>query len=147
MKTKLGVIITLTVFCMAMSTVCFADVSGGWDEESGYFESTTDYEKTMLMDSASLSTKMMAARSSVKHTGKREDKVISGTTNFRSHGWTTWVGVYHYTRAQMTATWDASDVFKDSGRQWGNDGTEAISPWLKFNPDNDNGIARTFYGN
>ncbi len=89
MKTKLGVMIALSILCMAMNTVCFADISGGW---------------------------------------------------------TTWVGVYHYTRAQMTATWDASDVFTDSGRQWGDDGTEAISPWLKFNPDNDNGIARTFYG-
>lgn len=33
----------------------------------------------------------------------------------------------------------------DSGRQWGTDGTEAISPWWSFNGDT-LGSARTYYG-
>lgn len=146
MKNKLGVIIALMVFCMVMGTISFAGEVGGWNEESGYFESTTDYEKTMMTDKSLFSAEMMTARSAVKHTGKREEKVINGTTNSRAHGWTTWMGVHHYTRAQMTAWSDASNVFTDSQRQWGDDGTEAISPWYKASEYGDNGKARTFYG-
>ena len=58
------------------------------------------------------------------------------------NGWTTWVGKYHYTRARME-DWGA--ILTDSGRQWGTDGTEAISPWWSFNGDT-LGSARTYYG-
>lgn len=36
-------------------------------------------------------------------------------------------------------------ILTDSGRQWGTDGTEAISPWWSFNGDT-LGSARTYYG-
>ena len=37
------------------------------------------------------------------------------------------------------------DVLKDSGRVWGQDNTEAISPYYKYNPDIAD-KARTYYG-
>ena len=46
------------------------------------------------------------------------------------------------TRARME-DWGA--ILTDSGRQWGTDGTEAISPWWSFNGDT-LGSARTYYG-
>ena len=72
----------------------------------------------------------------------------NGTTNARAHGWTTWVGQYHYTRARMTKWSDETEIFTDSMRQWGTDGTEAISPWYEMRPDlgKDKGMARTYYG-
>lgn len=79
---------------------------------------------------------------SPKHTGKAEERTHNGTSQKRAHGWTTWVGKYHYTRARME-DWGA--ILTDSGRQWGTDGTEAISPWWSFNGDT-SGSARTYYG-
>ena len=38
---------------------------------------------------------------SPKHTGKAEERTHNGTSQKRAHGWTTWVGKYHYTRARM----------------------------------------------
>jgi hypothetical protein len=85
----------------------------------------------------------------VNHVGKAETKTISGTSNKRAHGWTTWAGTRHYTTAQLEHYWPASGVIATSGRKYGTGGTEAISPWKAFNPNatsNGNGQARTYYG-
>ncbi|WP_030143224.1 hypothetical protein [Mycetocola saprophilus] len=105
---------------------------GGWSEDTGV---------------SSLSSTGFAARaaSQAQHTGKAEQKSISGTTHKRAHGWTTWVGVYHYTNAQMEQ-FGGGKVYTTSGRQWGTNGTEAISPWRKFSQNSDLGSARTYYG-
>lgn len=106
---------------------------GGWSEENGYYVNPQAFSKAM--EDAS-------TYSSPKHTGKAEERTYNGTSQKRAHGWTTWVGKYHYTRARME-DWGA--ILTDSGRQWGNDGTEAISPWWSFNGDT-LGSARTYYG-
>lgn len=71
--------------------------------------------------------------------------MINGTTNKRAHGWTTWAGVRHYTHARMEKS-GGGTVYTSSGRQWGTSGTEAISPWRAFKPNQDLGSARTYYG-
>ena len=109
-----------------------ANVVGGWSEEEGYFYS----QPAMTYSEA-------------KHTGRKDSEVYNGTTRQRAHGWTTWVGKYHYTRARMEHSGlFCSGVITDSGRVWGWDGTEAISPWVYFDPDNccACGSARTYYG-
>jgi hypothetical protein len=112
-------------------------VCGGWDEKTGYFESVKDYNESLKKNGS------ISILSTPQHTGCREDYTESGQTYFRAHGWTTWVGVYHYTRARMET--DFGGILTDSGRQWGSDGTEAISPWWAFDPDFDD-HARTYYG-
>ena len=117
-------------------------VSGGWDERTGYFKTVSDYNNS-LTDKISIPA---ADEGEVKHTGKRESKVIDGTRNHRAHGWTTWVGVYHYTRARMEQYFlGTTYILTDSGRICGEDGTEAISPWWAYDPDIDD-KARTYYG-
>lgn len=106
---------------------------GGWSEESGYYVNPQAFSRA---------TKYVSTYSSPKHTGKAETRTYKGTSQKRAHGWTTWVGKYHYTRARME---DWGTVLTDSGRKWGNDGTEAISPWWSFNGDT-LGSARTYYG-
>lgn len=106
---------------------------GGWSEEDGYFVNPQAYSKAMEDGTT---------YASPKHTGKAEERTHNGTSQKRAHGWTTWVGKYHYTRARME-DWGA--ILTDSGRQWGTDGTEAISPWWSFNGDT-SGSARTYYG-
>lgn len=106
---------------------------GGWNEENGYYRNPQAFSKAM----GKLST-----YSTPKHTGKAEQQNYNGTTRKRAHGWTTWVGTYHYTRARME---DGGIVLTDSKRQWGQDGTEAISPWWSFD-GNTLGTARTYYG-
>ena len=106
---------------------------GGWSEEDGYFVNPQAYSKAMEDGTT---------YASPKHTGKAEERTHNGTSQKRAHGWTTWVGKYHYTRARME-DWGA--ILTDSGRQWGTDGTEAISPWWSFNGDT-LGSARTYYG-
>ena len=107
-------------------------VVGGWTEEDGVFYSQP-----------------VATYSEARHSGRKDSEVYYGTTRERAHGWTTWVGEYHYTRARMEhASILCSGVIADSGRVWGWDGTEAISPWVYFNPSNccACGSARTYYG-
>lgn len=87
---------------------------GGWSEEDGYFVNPQAYSKAMEDGTT---------YASPKHTGKAEERTHNGTSQKRAHGWTTWVGKYHYTRARME-DWGA--ILTDSGRQWGTDGTEAI---------------------
>lgn len=85
----------------------------------------------------------------VNHVGKAETKTISGTSNKRAHGWTTWAGTAHYTTAQLEHYWPNSGVIATSGRKYGTGGTEAISPWKAFNPNASSsgfGQARTYYG-
>ncbi|QOR37014.1 hypothetical protein IMX26_14545 [Clostridium sp. 'deep sea'] len=125
---------------VAMIVPAFADVHGGWDEDTGYF-------KTKLVNRDSLNIKL-SAQNDPKHTGKREREDIDGTTNYRAHGWTTWVDVYHYTRARMEERnifGQLKRVLTDSGQQYGTSGTEAKSPWWPFDPDV-NEKARTYYG-
>jgi hypothetical protein len=89
------------------------------------------------------------ARATVNHRGKAEFKTIGGTTNKRAHGWTTWAGTKHYTTAQLEKTWPSSGVITTSGRKWGTGGTEAVSAYRAFNPNQTSdgyGQARTYYG-
>lgn len=110
-----------------------ATAIGGWSEEDGYFINPEAFSKAL----GEVST-----YATPKHTGKAEERTYNGTSQKRAHGWTTWVGKYHYTRARME---DWGTVLTDSKRQWGTDGTEAISPWWSFNGDT-LGSARTYYG-
>lgn len=115
-------------------------VEGGWREDGGYFTSPTP--------STSSDRVASAARGSVNHRGKAEEKIIRGTTHKRSHGWTTWKGVRHYTPARLEH-YHGGGVIISSGRQWGVNGTEAVTKWRAFNPhakSNGYGTARTYYG-
>lgn len=133
----LSMLVITSAIIISTATVTLAMDYGGWDETRGNYINK-------LMKADSLLSAAVAA-STPQHTGKRESKVINGTDNYRAHGWTTWVGMYHYTRARMEG--DGSTVLTDSGRIWGLDGTEAISPWLAFNPNTYGvGYARTYYG-
>ena len=96
---SLGLVLSLnpvTTFAAELETVVTAsdesNAIGGWSEESGYFINPQAYSKAME-DSTTYS--------SPKHTGKPEERTHNGTTQRRAHGWTTWVGKYHYTRARM----------------------------------------------
>ncbi|WP_439692927.1 hypothetical protein ACRQ4B_01315 [Curtobacterium sp. SP.BCo] len=103
---------------------------GGWSEGTG----TTDG-----------ATRGMT-RATVNHRGAAEQKTISGTTHKRSHGWTTWAGVQHYTRARLE---HGSSVLADSGRKWGKSGTEAVTVWKPYRPNQPGsgvGTAKTYYG-
>ncbi|WP_396599853.1 hypothetical protein [Frigoribacterium sp. R86507] len=124
--------ITFGALALPAGAASAADL-GGWQEGSGAY-STAPSE---------LSVSEVAPFASVRHTGQAEEKVVSGTTNKRAKGWTTWVGVYHYTTAQMERS---GSVATSSGRQWGTNGTQAISPWLKATPNLGKGSARTYYG-
>jgi hypothetical protein len=114
-----------------------SDALGGWIENAGAFAvSHAEASKS-------------AARATVNHRGKAELKTIGGTTNKRAHGWTTWAGTKHYTTAQLEKTWPSSGVITSSGRKWGTGGTEAVSAYRAFNPNQTSdgyGQARTYYG-
>lgn len=122
-------------------TSASAEDRGGWSEQEGAFVN----QRTGLRAGLSVT-----AASTPSHTGKSETTTISGTTHKRSHGWTTWTGVYHYTTAQLEHTWPSSGVIATSGRKWGTSGTEAVTKYVAFRPDapsSGHGSARTYYGN
>jgi hypothetical protein len=82
----------------------------------------------------------------VNHRGAAQRKTINGTTHKRSHGWTTWAGVQHYTRARLE---HGSRIIADSGRKWGRSGTEAVTAWKPYRPNQPGsgvGTAKTYYG-
>lgn len=79
----------------------------------------------------------------MNHRGAAEEKVVNGTTHKRAKGWTTWVGVRHYTTARMES---GRTVLTSSGRQWGTSGTQATSPWFVANHTYGKGSARSYYG-
>lgn len=138
MKNK--IIVGIVGVCMLSITFGFgkvanAEVVGGWSEESGSYTETTIPNFGMM------------TRAAVRHTGKAEEKNISGTTHKRAHGWTTWSGVYHYTTARLEHYWPGSGVNGTSGRIWGRNGTEAISPYKPYTRDSSPGAAKTYYGN
>lgn len=117
-------------------------VTGGWVEEHGAV--VHDQEPDL-----GVRPELSGARSAAQHTGSAETRVISGTTNKRAVGRTTWNRVYHYTTAQLERTWPSSGVIATSGRNWGVDSTSAVSPWRAYNPEADSdgyGIAKTYYG-
>lgn len=149
MKYKTVLSLLIVAFFMVVSYPTFADgteegVYGGWDEDSGYFETISEYQNEL---NGNPSMSKISTKSSPGHTGKRERKDQYGNTYSRAHGWTTWIGEYHYTRARMEDPGIIFDdvILTDSGRKWGWDGTEAISPWWKFNPHVSD-KARTYYG-
>ena len=106
---------------------------GGWDESTGSFSTSAGPE----------AARTSAALAAVNHRGAAEEKVVSGTTNKRAKGWTTWVGVRHYTTAQMES---GSTVLTSSGRKWGTSGTQATSPWFVANHTYGKGHAKSYYG-
>ncbi len=116
---------------------------GGWSEDGGY------YTVPSAVDTGD--EIMSAARKPgvVRHTGRSEKTTIRGTTHKRSHGWTTWRNVYHYTTARLEHQAPYSGVITTSGQQWGWHGTEAKTKWTAFNPNLPSGgigRARTYYG-
>ncbi len=113
------------------------DVLGGWSEDGGAFAAHGH------------ALPFAALAATPKHTGKAEDTLIGGTTHKRSHGWTTWVGTYHYTTAQLEHNWPYSGVIATSGRKWGTGGTEAVTKWVAYDPyanSGGHGKAKTYYG-
>lgn len=128
---------------MSLLTTAFAFASatdfGGWDEEIGEFVIISDQEIPVSKGVAGIMS------STPRHSGTSEQKIINGTTNKRAHGWTTWTGEYHYTTAQMEDRflWFEPRILTTSGRAWGWNGTEAISPWWAFDGDT-LGSARTY---
>ncbi|RPE74764.1 hypothetical protein EDF28_3823 [Curtobacterium sp. PhB137] len=105
-------------------------VVGGWSEGAG------------TINGAGIGMSVFA----VNHRGAAEKKTISGTTHKRSHGWTTWAGVKHYTRARLE---HGSSIIADSGRKWGKSGTEAVTAWKPYRPNQPGsgvGSAKTYYG-
>ena len=129
----MGLLLSSSFPAYAVSTD--STVVGGWDEDTGYFVNADAYNKAM--------EKRGLLRSDPVHEGERQRKDQSGNTYFRAHGWTSWPGVYHYTRARME-TYGGS-ILTDSGRKWGTSETQATSPWYKFDPDVSD-RARTYYG-
>lgn len=107
---------------------------GGWDENTGAFA----HSSTAQTDGG------FAVAAAPNHSGASEQKSINGTTHKRAKGWTTWVGVRHYTTAQMQ---HGNRVLTSSGRKWGTSGTQATSPWFKANTTIGKGSARSYYGN
>lgn len=158
MKRKKLFLLMVTTVCMIIPGKVYAneevlqvkesDVIGGWDEDIGYFVNEGEYLRSLNEKESNVIEEKSAAKSTVKHTGERERSDEGGTTHFRAHGWTTWEGVYHYTRARMEeeSIIFGDRVLTDSGRIWGTSGTEAISPWWYFDPTV-NEKARTYYGN
>lgn len=141
-KTAIALVVGVALIC-TLAPISKAHATeneiGGWSETSGYFaEDSGANENTGIV--------LAKKKSTVKHTGKCEKKNIKGTDNKRAHGWTTWVGVKHYTVARIEHNFPYSGVIKTSGRIWGKNGTEAISPWNPFKPNDDWGIAKTYYG-
>lgn len=113
---------------------------GGWDEESGYFQNS-NVDNDLIISP-------FAVTSTPSHTGKRERSDFSGNTHYRAHGWTTWSGVYHYTRARLEVNGQPlydRGVTYDSGRVWGMNGTEAVTQWWPWQPGMGE-KARTYYG-
>lgn len=81
--------------------------------------------------------------------GWSEEKTIKGRTNKRSHGWTTWKGVKHYTTARLEHYWPNKGAITSSGRKYGTGRSQAVTKWVPFNPNaksNGYGKARTYYG-
>lgn len=132
----------VALMCSIPSLSAMADTGndiGGWSEDQGVYA-------TQAMQAESVT----GAKSSPRHWGQTDWATFNGTTHKRAHGWTNWSGVYHYTTAQLEHHWPNSGVIASSGRQWGWNGTEAVSPWVGFRPNatsNGYGQARTYWGN
>jgi len=124
----------LTAALMVPAVRAGATESGGWDEATGSF--TTDSE---VGDAPASSARIL------DHRGIAETTTIGGTTHERAHGWTTWTGVTHCTTARRENC-SGSVVYNSSGRRYGTNGTEAISPWRAATPNTGTGSARTYYG-
>ncbi|MBW4828518.1 MAG: hypothetical protein KZY61_11145 [Clostridiaceae bacterium] len=124
-KKVISGLLVLFIGISISGNIALANEGGGWSEDTGYYTENTNLNSYSVRSARS-------TRSTPKHTGKRERKEIKGTTHFRAHGWTTWVGVRHYTRAQMQDR--KGRMLTDSGRKWGTNGTEAVSPYLAFSP-------------
>ena len=106
---------------------------GGWDENTGSFTNSSSVQ----------ALGGVGVTAAANHRGAAEERVVNGTTNKRAKGWTTWVGVYHYTTARMES---GSTVLTDSGRQFGTSGTQATSPWFVANHTYGKGRAKSYFG-
>lgn len=128
------------IMAFGAATAVAYPITGGWSEEGGYF-----YESSQAQQGGS----SVSLLSTPQHTGKADTKVIDGTTNKRSHGWTTWVGVRHYTLARLEHNGLFCSGIIASKRNTGVGGTEAKTVWKPFNPNaccDGFGGARTYYG-
>lgn len=124
---------------MSAGAIASADsFSGGWSESEGYVS---------FNDNNGIAT--CATEGSPIHTGKAEYKTINGTTNKRSHGWTTWKGVKHHTTARLehNGLFCKGKVIA-SAKDIGKNGTEAYTVWKPFKPNaccDGQGQAKTYY--
>ncbi|MBD7971359.1 hypothetical protein [Paenibacillus gallinarum] len=139
-KTILGTsVLSLSLLVGAIPSFASATsehASGGWSESGGYYVNSQSED--------GIST--LASSTPDSHVGKRlKDNTNSGgdpTWRYAAKGDTVWVGVYHYTTAQMETP--NGTVKTTSGRQWGENGTTATSPW--YTPFGENPEARTYWG-
>lgn len=132
-----GIISSVTFSSLPMVSISLEAV-GGWSENENSAPAIQ-----------SRSAVAPFAKSSVSHRGKAETKSIRGTSHKRSHGWTSWRGVTHYTTARLEHYWPYTGVIASSGRQWGHGRSEAKTKWVAFNPDAASsgfGKAHTYYG-
>lgn len=160
MKRKIFTVLTSIILIVSTAGVStFAanssgnSLSGGWSESTGYYidgvPGTTDTYITGTSVVSGLKVTSTFANNTPsptpdKHTGKRLRATNSAEDPlYAAYGETLWYYKYHYTTAQM----ELSDgtVKTTSGRQWGNNATQATSPY--YNPKwYENTEARTYWG-
>lgn len=129
MRNKLKVTITGCALAFSIfSTTAFAantlNVSGGWSESGGYYindDSNISNNTEMVLSTGTPSATPNS------HKGTRLNRLLSsgGDTESAAHGETVWFYKYHYTTARMELS--NGTVKTTSGRQWGQNATEATS--------------------
>lgn len=147
MRNKLKVTITvcalaLSIFSNSAFAANISNVSGGWSESGGYYING-DFDISNNSEMI-LSTGTPSATPN-SHTGSRLSRAIdsAGTTEDAAHGETVWFYKYHYTTARMELS--NGTVKTTSGRQWGDNATEATSPYY-VRGILENTEARTYWG-
>lgn len=135
--------LALVLIVSAITTSAFAaetgKISGGWSESRGY------YVNNYVDDGASVCADGTPTATPNSHKGERWDKVVNsgGDTASAAHGETVWFYKYHYTTARMELK--NGTVKETSGRVWGDNATEATSPY--YLPGLfENTEARTYWG-
>lgn len=160
MKLKFVItIVILNCLVLIMGASVFArdvnksEVSGGWSENSGYYIDGVEGTTSTYIPSTSVVSRIKINNSANnvpsatpnKHTGKRLDRAINsaGDVESAAHGETVWYYKYHYTTARMELS--NGTVKTTSGRQWGNNATQATSPYYTKKLF-ENTEARTYWG-
>ncbi len=159
MKRKIVALLTAVTLMVPVTGIfAFAadanqgSVSGGWAEFSGYYidgvPGTTDTytSGTPVVSGLKVASTLYGIPSSTpdKHTGKRLRRLTSAEeVEYAAHGETVWFYKKHYTTAQMELI--DGTVKTTSGRKWGDNATEATSPYY-LPKAFENTEARTYWG-